>query len=165
VGLRLLEAPGFSRGRCHEEGNNLPCGGCGAQGNLSAALYTQTFIYDALNRLTSSPLGSYTYGNASLLHAATNAGGYTAHYDVAGSMTCRAPTSVTTCTGTPTGAVLSYDNEHRLSGSRRPAGQLLVVGRSQSSCEDGAAHGFARTGRRSLTGHTCLFMARGGLRG
>jgi hypothetical protein len=33
--------------------------------------------------------------------------GYTAAYDAAGNMTCRAPTSTTTCTGTPTGAQLS----------------------------------------------------------
>jgi hypothetical protein len=28
-------------------------------------------------------------------------------------MACRAPTSSTTCTGTPIGAVLGYDNERR----------------------------------------------------
>jgi RHS repeat-associated protein len=32
----------------------------------------------------------------------------------AGNLTCRAPSSATTCAGTPTGAQLSYDNEGRL---------------------------------------------------
>lgn len=41
---------------------------------------------------------------------------YTARYDAAGNMVCRAPTSATTCTGTPTGAQLSVDPEGRLAG-------------------------------------------------
>ncbi|HKV83119.1 MAG TPA: hypothetical protein VJN88_01090 [Ktedonobacterales bacterium] len=39
---------------------------------------------------------------------------YSASYDAAGDMTCRAPTSSDTCSGTPTGAVMMYDNERRL---------------------------------------------------
>jgi YD repeat-containing protein len=39
---------------------------------------------------------------------------YTAKYDAAGEMTCRAPTSSQTCAGTLTGAALTYDNEGRL---------------------------------------------------
>ena len=35
------------------------------------ANYTQTFAYDTLDRLTSGPLGSYTYGDAAHLHAVT----------------------------------------------------------------------------------------------
>jgi hypothetical protein len=91
----------------------------------NAASDTQTFAYDALNRLTSigssgatgGPSGAYTYGDAAHLHAATSTatGGYSATYDVAGDMVCRAPTSTTTCTGgSPTGATLPYDAERRL---------------------------------------------------
>ena len=43
------------------------------------APYTASYSYDALNRLTSSPLGTYTYGDPAHLHAATAVGsGYTA---------------------------------------------------------------------------------------
>jgi YD repeat-containing protein len=49
------------------------------------------------------------------LHAVTAIGSsYTARYDASGNMTCRAPTGSTTCSGTPTGAQLTYDNEGRL---------------------------------------------------
>jgi RHS repeat-associated protein len=59
--------------------------------------------------------GSHTYGDAAHLHAATAVGsGYTAKYDASGNMTCRAPTSSQTCSGTLTGAALNYDNEGRL---------------------------------------------------
>ncbi len=46
----------------------------------------------------------------------TSIGGgvYTASYDAAGDLTCRAPNSSVTCAGTPTGATLSYDAERRL---------------------------------------------------
>jgi RHS repeat-associated protein len=111
---------------CYDEQNRLtwagsvgtpPCTGTAiSPGTLTAAQYTQSFAYDTLGRLTSGPLGSYTYGSSQHVHAATSIGsGYTATYDAAGNMTCRAPTSATTCTGsTPTGNQLSYDNEGRL---------------------------------------------------
>ena len=38
------------------------CGSSLTAGSLSSASYTQTFAYDNLDRLTSGPLGSYTYG-------------------------------------------------------------------------------------------------------
>ena len=41
--------------------------------------------------------------------------GYSAAYDAAGNMTCRAPSSATTCSGTQTGQQLSYDAEGNLS--------------------------------------------------
>src|SRR5512146_906757 len=87
-------------------------------GTLTSASYTQSFSYDALDRLTSGPLGSYTYGDSAHRHAATaiGANAYTASYDASGHMTCRAPDNTTTCAGTPTGAQLSYDNEGRLTG-------------------------------------------------
>lgn len=102
------------------------CGASLTPGNLTAAQYTQTFSYDTLDRLTSGPLGTYTYGpgmqassNPSPLDAALSIGTggtptYTASYDTAGDMTCRAPTSATTCAGTPTGAALTYNNERWL---------------------------------------------------
>ncbi len=118
---------------CYDELNRLTwagatgtpsCGGTLTAGTLTSAQYTQTFAYDARNRLTSisssgatgaSP-GSYTYGDSAHLDAATaTAGGYSATYDAAGDMVCRAPTSATTCTGgSPTGAQLAYDAERRL---------------------------------------------------
>jgi YD repeat-containing protein len=39
---------------------------------------------------------------------------YTASYGASGNQICRAPTSGQTCSGTPTGASLGYDNEGRL---------------------------------------------------
>ncbi|HEX6797113.1 MAG TPA: RHS repeat-associated core domain-containing protein, partial [Ktedonobacterales bacterium] len=112
---------------CYDEQNRLvwassasgtvPCGSGGtwSAGSLAGASYTKTYSYDTLNRLTSGPGGSYTYGDAHHLDAATAIGSsYTAAYDAAGNMTCRAPTSATTCAGTQTGAQLSYDNERRL---------------------------------------------------
>ncbi len=110
---------------CYDEQNRLVWAGstgtpsCGASltpGSLTGATYTQTFAYDTLDRLTNGPWGGYTYGDSAHLHAATSIGtAYTAKYDALGDMTCRAPTSTTTCVGTPTGAVLGYDNEGRLS--------------------------------------------------
>ena len=111
---------------CYDEQNRLVWAGasgtpsCGASltaGSLTSASYTQTFAYDTLDRLTSGPLGSYTYGDSAHLHAVTSIGSgptYTASYDAVGDMTCRAPDNTATCSGTPTGAVLGYDNEGRL---------------------------------------------------
>jgi RHS repeat-associated protein len=111
---------------CYDEQNRLvwagstgtpTCPRAFVPGSLSSAYYTQTFSYDTLNRLTSGPLGSYSYGDTAHLHAATSIGTntYTATYDAGGNMTCRAPVNPYACTGTPTGAQLSYDNEGRLS--------------------------------------------------
>ena len=72
---------------------------------------------DRRARLTSSPTGSYTYGDSAHVHAVTaiGANAYSAAYDAAGDMTCRAPSSATTCVGgSPTGQQMSYDNERRL---------------------------------------------------
>jgi hypothetical protein len=121
-----LAAGSDNQAFCYDEQNRLvwagstgtpSCGSSLTPGSLSAANYTQTFAYDTLDRLTSGPLGSYTYGDSAHLHAATSIGSaYTAKYDALGDMTCRAPTSATTCAGgSPTGAVLGFDNEGRLS--------------------------------------------------
>jgi RHS repeat-associated protein len=109
---------------CYDEQDRLtwagatgtpPCGVSLTSGSLTSARYTHTFSYDNLGRLTSGPTGSYTYGTSAHLHGATAIGSvYTAAYDAAGGMTCRAPTSATTCAGTATGAQLSYDNEGSL---------------------------------------------------
>jgi RHS repeat-associated protein len=125
--LTTLPAGTDSQAYCYDEQNRLvwatsatatgPCGAANTAGTLTSAQYTQTDSYDTLDRLTSGPLGSYTYGDSAHLHAVTSIGSaptYTASYDAAGNMTCRAPTSATTCTGTPTGAQLSFDTEGRL---------------------------------------------------
>ena len=113
---------------CYDEQNRLtwagstgtpPCTGTAiGAGTLTAAQYAQSFTYDTLGRLATGPLGSYGYGSAGHVHAATAVGtGYTAAYDAAGDMTCRAPTTSTTCAGaSPTGAQLSYNNEGQLVG-------------------------------------------------
>lgn len=111
---------------CYDEQNRLtwagstgtpPCTGTAiSSGSLTSAQYTQSFSYDKMGRLTSGPQGTYTYGDGSHVHAATSIGsGYTASYDAAGNMTCRAPTGSATCSGgSPTGAQLSYDNQGQL---------------------------------------------------
>jgi RHS repeat-associated protein len=92
-----------------------PCGGSNTAGTLTAADYTQTFSYDVLGRLTSGPLGSYTYGSSAHVHAATGIGtSWTGAYDAGGNMTCRAPSGSSTCAGTQTGAQLGYNNEGEL---------------------------------------------------
>ena len=117
-----LPAGAYQQVFCYDEQDRLtsassassaiPCGGTNTAGTLSAASYTQSFAYDTLGRLTTGPLGSYTYGDGAHLHAATAIGSaYTAKYDASGNMTCRAPSSATTCAGVPTGAQLSYDNQ------------------------------------------------------
>jgi RHS repeat-associated protein len=113
---------------CYDEQNRVtwagsvgtpPCTGTAiTPGTLTNAQYIQSYSYDTMGRLTSGTLGSYSYGDGAHVHAVTSIGGsvYTATYDAAGDMTCRAPTTATTCTGsTPTGAQLGYDNEGRLS--------------------------------------------------
>ncbi|HEX8996275.1 MAG TPA: hypothetical protein VF812_09620, partial [Ktedonobacterales bacterium] len=115
---------------CYDEQNRLTWAGasgtpsCGASltpGTLTAAQYSASYSYDPLNRLTSAPLGSYTYGDSAHLDAATAIGPsggtatWTASYDAAGDTSCRAATTATTCAGTtPNGALMSWDNEGRL---------------------------------------------------
>ncbi len=109
---------------CYDEQNRLTWAGSTGTapcqsftpGTLTAADYTQSYAYDTLNRLTTGPLGpGYTYGDTNHLDAVTSAPGYTATYDAAGDMACRAPTSSQSCPGSFAQA-LSYDILHRLSG-------------------------------------------------
>ena len=65
-----------------------PCGTLTA-GTLTAANYQQSYAFDTLNRLTTGPSGSVTYGDPNHLDAVTSAPGYTASYDPAGNMTTR----------------------------------------------------------------------------
>ncbi|GCF08613.1 hypothetical protein KDI_21770 [Dictyobacter arantiisoli] len=65
-----------------------PCGTLTA-GTLTAANYQQSYVFDTLNRLTTGPSGSETYGDPNHLNAVTSAPGYTASYDPAGNMTTR----------------------------------------------------------------------------
>jgi RHS repeat-associated protein len=110
---------------CYDEQDRLtwagstgtpPCTGQAiSAGTLTSAQYSQSFSYDVLGRLISGPLGTYTYGDPAHVHAATAIGAqYTARYDVAGDMTCRAPSSSTTCSGTQTAAQLGYDSQGQL---------------------------------------------------
>lgn len=119
---------------CYDEQNRLvwassqtinggpTCVAINTAGTLTeqGALYTANYAYDAQDRLTSAPLGGYSYCQVTHLHAAMSVGAplspiYTASYDAAGDMVCRAPTSAATCSGNPTtGQQLGYDNERRL---------------------------------------------------
>jgi RHS repeat-associated protein len=110
---------------CYDEQDRLtwagsvgtpPCTGTAiSAGTLTAAQYTHAFTYDVMGRLTSGPQGTYAYGSAAHVHAATAIGTtWTAAYDGAGNMTCRAPSSSTTCADTQTGAQLAYNNEGEL---------------------------------------------------
>jgi RHS repeat-associated protein len=84
-------------------------------GTLTAAQYQQSYTYNIDGGMTSGPASSYTYGNSSHLHAVTStSSGYSAAYDAAGNMICRALTSATSCSGTQTGQQLSYDAVGRL---------------------------------------------------
>jgi RHS repeat-associated protein len=113
---------------------SVPCGGSNSAGTLTSAQYTQSFAYDTLGRLTSGPLGAYTYGDSAHVHAATAIGPsgaptWTASYDAAGEMTCRAATGATTCAGTPTGAALTYDAEGMLvAWQNAPSSPTTTIG-------------------------------------
>ncbi|MEO7003275.1 MAG: hypothetical protein ABI068_15790 [Ktedonobacterales bacterium] len=117
---------------CYDEQNrltaagsvgSLPCGTVTA-GSLTSAQYQANYSYDTLDRLTSGYGGAHVYGDSAHTHATTalQVGlapqpAYSAAYDAAGELICRAPTSATTCQGSSsswTGAVMRADNEGRL---------------------------------------------------
>lgn len=122
---------------CYDEQNRLTWAGTGGnpscgtpiqQGTLSGSSYSLNASYDNLGRMVNGPTpGTYTYGDPAHLHALTAAQTYvcvskcaltsswTATYDAAGHMTCRAPSTGSFCSSsTNTGAQLSYDAEGRL---------------------------------------------------
>jgi YD repeat-containing protein len=133
---------------CYDEQDRLtwagstgtpPCTGTAiGAGTLTGAQYTQAFGYDTMGRLTTGPLGSYAYGSSGHVHAATGIGTtWTAAYDAAGNMTCRAPATSSTCAGTQTGAQLGYTNEGELASwqnaptSPSTTAQFLYDGQGQ----------------------------------
>ncbi|GER89970.1 hypothetical protein KDW_41320 [Dictyobacter vulcani] len=106
-----------------------PSGGdhCGlAPAGTTLATYQQSYSYDALDRLTSGPSGTETYGFAPVHGALTlsTVPGQYASYDAMGNMTCRNVDTTTAhaCDGSQTGAQLTYDNEGRLETWTAPSG-------------------------------------------
>ena len=92
--------------------------------------YLQSYSYDSLDRLTSGPAGSSTYGDSTHVHAATGIStvpnAYAA-YDAMGNMTCRNTdtTSTHTCAGSsPTGALKSNDSRGQLAAWSAPSGTV-----------------------------------------
>jgi RHS repeat-associated protein len=80
-----------------------------------SAVYTATYAYDTLDRLTSNPLGSCTHGDPTHLHGVTAIGTtYTASYDAAGNMICRGTSAQVLC-GQSGGAQLSWYADGTLS--------------------------------------------------
>ncbi|HLG76689.1 MAG TPA: RHS repeat-associated core domain-containing protein, partial [Ktedonobacteraceae bacterium] len=92
--------------------------------------YTQAYSYDALDRLSSGPAGTYSYADANQVHAVTGLSTIPtpyAAYDAMGNMTCRNtdPTSAHTCAGSsPTGALMSYDSRGQLATWSAPSGTV-----------------------------------------
>src|SRR5579875_1163827 len=90
--------------------------------------YLQAYSSDSLDRLTSGPAGTYTYGDPNHLHGVTSVSDMPnqyASYDAMGNMTCRNTdtTSGHTCAGSsPSGATMTYDAQGRLSAWTAPSG-------------------------------------------
>src|SRR5579883_966889 len=88
--------------------------------------YTQSYSYDALDRLSSGPAGSYSYADANQVHAVTGLSTIPnpyAAYDAMGDMTCRNTdtSSAHTCAGgSPTGAAMSEDQPGAAGHLERP---------------------------------------------
>lgn len=130
----LLAAGTDNQSFCYDEQNRLTwatsqsaAGPNGCASNTAGSLtgggsqYTASYTYDALNRLTSSPLGSYSYGSSHPHAVSSVTQGsstvYRAQYGTAGSMDCRAASASSTCEGsTYSGAKMSYDAQGQLIG-------------------------------------------------
>jgi len=110
--------------------SGTPSGGdhCGnAPSGTTLSTYQQSFSYDNLDRLTSGPAGTITYGDPNHVHAATNLSSIPnqyASYDPMGNMVCRNTdtTSGHACGNSPTGALMTYDVEGRLTKWTAPSG-------------------------------------------
>jgi len=114
-------------------------------------------------------LGSYTYGDSAHLHAATAIGPsggtatWTASYDAAGNMLCRAPTSAKTCAGTtPTGPLLTYDSEGRLTAWQNTAYFSGVHTGMEEALYDGAGQRVQQLDASSATNTTTQHTYVGG---
>ncbi len=116
--------------------SGTPTGGdhCGnTPSGTTLPTYQQSFSYDSLDRMASGPAGSVTYGDINHVHAATTLSSMPnpyAGYDAMGNMTCRNTdtTSGHTCGSSPTGALMSYDNEGRLASWTAPSGTTATDG-------------------------------------
>lgn len=157
-----------TQGFCYDEQDRLiwaattgsPPAGCTLSQTPQSMLsvYQASYTYDNLGRLNSGPLGSYSYGSSSPphLHAATSIGStWTARYDQAGNMTCRAPTSATTCAGTQTGAQLGYSAAGSLSSW---ASAPSAPASSASLLYDGQGNRVAQQVTQSGTATTTIYV-------
>jgi RHS repeat-associated protein len=92
--------------------------------------YSQSYGYDSLDRLTSGSAGTYTYGDASQVHAVTSVSSEAnpyASYDAMGNMTCRNTDTTSAHTrsgGTPTGAAMTYDAHGQMASWTAPSGTV-----------------------------------------
>jgi RHS repeat-associated protein len=84
--------------------------GAAATGGDGNGAYSQSYSYDAYGRLATGPLGTYTYGDANHKHAVTAVGSYTYSYDANGNMSSR--TSL--FENGPLTYAVYYDAENRL---------------------------------------------------
>ncbi len=131
-----------------------PCTGTSiTAGTLTAAQYQQSDSYNIDGGLTTGPQGSYTYGDNTHPHAVTStSSGYSASYDAAGNMTCRATSNASVCSGSsPTGQQLSYDAEGRLSSWQD---QPTLPGKIVNYLYDGEGHRVAM--QSTVSGTTTL---------
>jgi RHS repeat-associated protein len=152
---------------CYDEQNRLtwagsvgtpPCTGVPiSTGSLTSAQYTQSFSYDNLGRLTSGPLGAYTYGDSAHEHAVTAIGGtYTAAYDSAGNMSCQAANYPLTCSGMPNGNQLTYNNEGQLANWQSP--QFPPPSSTATFLYDGQGNRVAQQTNSSGTTATTVYV-------
>ena len=108
-----------------------PTGGdhCGSTpGGSTTPGYTQSFQYDAIDRITTGSAGTVAYNDPSHVHAVTGVStvpNQYASYDAMGNMICRntdTTGSQSCASGAQTGATMSYDNDGRLASWTAPGG-------------------------------------------
>ncbi|HEU5377425.1 MAG TPA: RHS repeat-associated core domain-containing protein [Ktedonobacteraceae bacterium] len=121
--------------------------------------YTQAYSYDDLDRISSSAAGTYTYGDANHLHAATGVSSIAnpyAAYDAMGNI-CRNVDTTTghTCGGSiPTGALMSYDAQGRMVNWNAPSG---TVGSAHSLYDNQGNRVLTNASNASSTTDTVYF--------
>jgi len=136
-----------------------PSGGdhCGAApSGTTINTYQQSYSYDDLDRMTSGPAGSMTYGAPNHVHAVTGlstvANQY-ATYNADGEMVCRNIASGTghACGGSsPNGAAMTYDAAGRLATWTAPSGTTA----SDSFLYDNAGNRVLQTTSNTSNGTT-----------